>query len=76
MTIAAYSKWVCFWECRHSPKITPFSSSTAAPVSSQLVSIPKTSLGGTELSPLLTCTQSFIQKRTGPVKALGFMLVS
>lgn len=41
----SYCKWTSFWQCSASPRTQPASSTTAAPVSSQLVSIPKTSLG-------------------------------
>ena len=37
-------RWTSFCEWRDSPRISPVSSSTAAPVSSQLVSMPSTSL--------------------------------
>jgi len=68
-----YSRCVCFWECRDSPKIIPVSSSTAAPVSSQLVSIPKTNLGRTAVKALLD-VMCFIQQRTGPFKTHGNIL--
>lgn len=42
--VCSYCKWTSFWQCSASPRTQPASSTTAAPVSSQLVSIPKTSL--------------------------------
>lgn len=42
--VYSYCKWTSFWQCSASPRTQPASSTTAAPVSSQLVSIPKTSL--------------------------------
>lgn len=39
-----YFKCTSFCECKDSPRIVPVSSRTAAPVSSQLVSMPNTSL--------------------------------
>lgn len=36
-----YFRCVCSWECKASPTITPFELTTAAPVSSQLVSMPR-----------------------------------
>lgn len=44
--VRAYLRWTSFWLCSASPSTVPASSSTAAPVSSQLVSMPSTSLGG------------------------------
>lgn len=41
---ATHRRCTSFCECRDSPSISPVSSTTAAPVSSQLVSIPRTSL--------------------------------
>lgn len=43
---ATYFKCTSVWECMASPHTRPVSSTTAAAVSSQLVSIPRTSLGG------------------------------
>lgn len=44
--VATYFKCTSVWECMASPHTRPVSSTTAAAVSSQLVSIPRTSLGG------------------------------